>query len=57
MSSGAEAARLDPSMDDNMGGYVGFSPDGKTLASCDGKNVRLWNVVTGQEKGNLQLPS
>ncbi len=34
---------------------VRFSPDGRTLASCDGKNgVQLWDLTTGRERFSLQ---
>ena len=32
---------------------MAISPDGKTLASGYGRNVRLWDMATGQQKGEL----
>jgi WD40 repeat protein/serine/threonine protein kinase/tetratricopeptide (TPR) repeat protein len=38
------------------GGYVAFSPDGKTLASCSRGFVKFWDAATGQERATLPKP-
>ena len=30
-----------------------FSPDGNTLASAGSREIRLWDTVTGEQKGTL----
>jgi WD40 repeat protein len=42
----------------NTGGVqaVSFSPDGRTLASCDERRVRLWHVRTGLELFSFEVP-
>ena len=34
---------------------LAFSPDGKTLACCAGRTISLWNVVSGDSAGRLEL--
>jgi WD40 repeat protein/serine/threonine protein kinase len=35
---------------------VAFSPDGRRLASADGKEIKLWDVSSGQELCSVPLP-
>jgi WD40 repeat protein len=35
---------------------LAFSADGRTLATQDGRTVRLWEVATGLERRSLRLP-
>ena len=37
------------SPDRGIGGLVAFSPNGKTIASTDGRTIKLWDIVTKQE--------
>jgi WD40 repeat protein len=42
----------------NTGGVraVAFAPDGRTLASCDERRVRLWHLRTGLELFSFDVP-
>ena len=35
---------------------VAFSPDGKTLAACNGRSLRLWDPTTGEPRSTLDVP-
>ena len=34
---------------------VSFSPDGKWLASCSGRDAKLWDLATGQSRSIIQV--
>jgi WD40 repeat protein len=45
--------RKDPSAASGLVEAIGFSPDGRTLATCQGNVLKLWDPATGLERLTL----
>jgi WD40 repeat protein len=55
VSAGKQIRSIRQESGGNVAGYRAFlSPDGRLLACCAGDKIRLWEAITGIERGSFQ---